>query len=104
MNTEISIPEKYYQVIHSPVVSEKSTFIAEKNSQIAFRVSPGSSKCEIKKAVELLFKVKVDSVCVLNKKGKVKRFRNKSAARSCVRKAYVSLSEGYEINFAERVD
>jgi large subunit ribosomal protein L23 len=62
------------QVILAPVVSEKSTMIAEKTEQVVFRVATDATKAEIKAAVELLFKVKVDAVNVVNVKGKSKRF------------------------------
>ena len=89
------------QVLIAPIVSEKSTNIAEKNNQVAFRVLQDASKDEIKAAVELLFKTKVDSVQVLNQKGKTKRFGRYEGRRRNVRKAYVSLAAGEEINFAE---
>lgn len=66
--------ERLMQVILAPIVTEKATFVAEKNQQVAFRVVADATKPEIKAAVELLFKVQVESVQVLNRKGKVKRF------------------------------
>jgi large subunit ribosomal protein L23 len=84
------------QVILAPVVTEKATFVAEKNQQIAFRVVPDATKQEIKAAVELLFKVEVESVQVLNTKGKEKRFGRRNE-----RKAYVSLKDGQELDFTE---
>jgi len=89
------------QVLIAPIVSEKSTNIAEKNNQVAFRVLQDATKEEIKAAVELLFKTKVSSVQVLNQKGKTKRFGRFEGRRRNVRKAYVSLAAGEEINFAE---
>ena len=88
-------------VILAPIVTEKATFVAEKNQQIAFRVIPDATKPEIKAAVELLFKVEVESVQVLNRKGKVKRFGRFVGRRRHERKAYVSLKDGQEINLAE---
>jgi large subunit ribosomal protein L23 len=93
--------ERLMQVLLSPIVSEKSTMMADKNEQVAFRVLQGATKPEIKAAVELLFKVKVESVQVLNQKGKQKRFGRFNGRRRNVRKAYVSLMPGQEINFAE---
>ena len=93
--------QRLYKVLLAPIVSEKSTMIADKNEQVAFRVSADATKQEIKAAVQLLFKVEVDSVQVLNQKGKVKRFGRSMGRRSDVRKAYVSLKPGQEINFAE---
>ncbi|ANN69226.1 MULTISPECIES: 50S ribosomal protein L23 [Alcaligenaceae] len=96
MNTE-----RLMQVLLAPIVTEKATFVAEKNQQVAFRVVDTATKPEIKAAVELLFKVQVESVQVLNRKGKVKRFGRFVGRRRNERKAYVSLKEGQEIDFAE---
>ena len=95
--------ERLMTVLVAPIVSEKATMIAEKNEQVAFRVLQDATKDEIKAAVELLFKVKVESVQVLNQKGKQKRFGRFSGRRRNVRKAYVSLMPGQEINFAEAI-
>ena len=62
------------QVLLAPQISEKATFVADKNEQVVFRVAPDATKPEVKAAVELLFKVEVKSVQVANVKGKVKRF------------------------------
>src|SRR3546814_7206897 len=93
--------ERLLQVILAPVVTEKSTLVAEKNNQVAFRVVADATKPEIKAAVELLFKVEVESVQVLNRKGKEKRFGRFMGRRRHERKAYVSLTQGQEIDFAE---
>lgn len=93
--------QRLMKILLSPIVSEKSTMIADKNEQVAFRVVADATKVEVKAAVELLFKVQVESVQVLNIKGKVKRFGRSTGRRSDVRKAYVSLKPGQEINFAE---
>ena len=93
--------DRLMQVILAPIVTEKATFVAEKNQQIAFRVIPDATKPEIKAAVELLFKVDVVAVQVLNRKGKVKRFGRFVGRRRNERKAYVSLKDGQEINLAE---
>lgn len=93
--------ERLMQVLVAPIVSEKSTMVAEKNNQIAFRVLQDATKPEIKAAVELLFKVEVESVQVLNQAGRAKRFGRFNGRRRNVRKAYVSLKPGQEINFAE---
>jgi large subunit ribosomal protein L23 len=94
-------PERLMQVLLAPIVSEKSTMIADKRNQVAFRVMQDATKPEIKAAVELLFKVEVESVNVLVQKGKAKRFGRFNGRRRNVRKAYVSLKAGQEINFAE---
>ena len=93
--------ERLMQVILAPIVTEKATFVGEKNQQVAFRVVADATKPEIKAAVELLFKVQVESVQVLNRKGKVKRFGRFVGRRRNERKAYVSLKDGQEIDFAE---
>lgn len=93
--------DRLMKVLVAPIVSEKSTLIADKHEQVAFRVLRDASKDEIKAAVELLFNVKVQAVRVLNQKGKTKRFGRTIGRRNHVRKAYVSLAEGSEINFAE---
>ncbi len=93
--------ERLMKVLIAPIVSEKATMIADKNEQVAFRVLADATKPEIKAAVELLFKVQVESVQVLNQKGKQKRFGRSIGRRRNVRKAYVSLAPGQEINFAE---
>jgi large subunit ribosomal protein L23 len=89
------------QIILAPIVTEKATFVAEKNNQVAFRVIADATKPEIKAAVELLFKVQVEDVQVLNRKGKAKRFGKFVGRRRNERKAYVSLKDGQEINLAE---
>jgi large subunit ribosomal protein L23 len=93
--------ERLMQVILAPVVTEKATFVAEKNQQVAFRVAADATKPEIKAAVELLFKVEVESVQVLNQKGKQKRFGRFMGRRNNERKAYVSLKAGQELDFTE---
>jgi large subunit ribosomal protein L23 len=95
--------ERLYNVLLAPIVSEKSTMIADKHDQVAFRVVPDATKPEIKAAVELLFKVQVEKVSLLNQKGKKKRFGRFNGRRDNVRKAYVSLKPGQEINFAQEV-
>ena len=92
--------ERLTQVILAPVVSEKSTLVADKYEQVVFKVATDATKPEVKAAVELLFNVKVDSVQVLNVKGKVKRFGRFTGRRSDWKKAYVSLTPGQEIDFS----
>ncbi|CAG7603720.1 50S ribosomal protein L23 [Candidatus Vallotia tarda] len=87
------------QILLSPVISEKATLIADKNEQVIFNAAPDATRKEIKAAVELLFKVEVDSVNVLNLKGKVKRSGRFIGRRKGIRKAYVNLKPGQEINF-----
>lgn len=91
--------ERLMQVILAPVVSEKSTRVADKQRQIVFKVAKDASKVEVKAAVELLFEVKVSAVNVLNVKGKNKRFGRFTGRRSDWKKAYVTLEQGQEIDF-----
>jgi large subunit ribosomal protein L23 len=93
--------DRLYQVLLAPQVSEKATFVAEKNEQVIFKVVTDATKPEIKAAVELLFKVKVDSVQVANVKGKIKRTGRVTGRRKGWKKAFVCLAEGQEIQFAD---
>ena len=93
--------ERLMQVLLAPVVSEKSTFVADKGNQYVFRVASDATKPEIKAAVELMFKTQVKSVAVLNVHGKEKRFGRFMGRRNHWKKAYVALQPGQEINFAE---
>jgi large subunit ribosomal protein L23 len=90
--------ERLMQVILAPVVSEKSTMVAEKNQQVVFRVLGDATKPEIKAAVELLFNVKVEGVSTVNVKGKTKRFGRTMGRRKDWKKAYVSLVPGQEFD------
>ena len=87
------------QVLVAPIVSEKATQAAEQSNAVLFKVLQDATKPEIKAAVELMFKVQVKGVSVLNQKGKTKRFGKTVGRRDHVRKAYVTLAEGQELNF-----
>lgn len=88
------------QVLVAPVVSEKATMVSEKSNVVTFKVLQGATKPEIKAAVELLFKVEVIGVSVVNIKGKIKRFGKTTGRRDNVRKAYVQLKEGQDLNLS----
>jgi large subunit ribosomal protein L23 len=88
------------QVLVAPIVSEKATSAAEKNNQVLFKVLRDATKPEIKAAVELMFKVEVKSVSTVTQKGKIKRFGKGIGRRDHVKKAYVSLKPGQELNFS----
>lgn len=88
---------RHYDVIVSPVITEKAT-ISSENNQVIFKVAPKATKPEIKAAVEALFGVKVTAVNTLNRKGKVKRFRGTIGRQSNVKKAVVTLAEGHAID------
>ena len=90
-------------VLLGPVISEKATMVADKNEQVVVEVARDANKLEIKGAVELLFKVQVESVQIVNQKGKAKRFGRFEGRRNHVKKAYVSLKPGQEINFESEV-
>ncbi|MBK9522915.1 MAG: 50S ribosomal protein L23 [Rhodocyclaceae bacterium] len=95
--------ERLLTILVAPQISEKATYVADKHDQVIFIVTPTATKPEVKAAVELLFKVQVDSVQISNLKGKNKRFGRGIGRRSDVRKAFVCLKPGQEINFAEGV-
>jgi large subunit ribosomal protein L23 len=92
--------DRLMNVVLAPVVSEKSTFVADKNRQYVFRVADKATKPEIKAAIELMFKTKVEGVTVLNVRGKERRFGRLAGRRRNWKKAYVRLAAGQEINFA----
>lgn len=88
------------QVLVAPIVSEKATMVAEKSNVVTFKVLQSATKPEIKAAVELMFKVEVKGVSVVNTKGKTKRFGKTIGRRDNVRKAYVTLQPGQELNLS----
>jgi len=88
------------QILVAPIVSEKATRVGEKHNQVLFKVLRNATKPEIKAAVELMFKTKVEGVTVSRVKGKQKRFGRMMGRRNNWKKAYVRLAEGQEINFA----
>ncbi|MGH8494032.1 MAG: 50S ribosomal protein L23 [Moraxellaceae bacterium] len=92
--------ERIYQVLLGPHISEKATLVAEKNRQFVFRVRPDANKLEIKAAVEKLFNVKVEAVNTTIIKGKSKRFGRNLGSRSDLKKAYVSLKDGFDLDFS----
>jgi len=85
-------------VLVAPIVSEKATMVGEKSNAVTFKVLQDATKPEIKAAVELMFKVEVKGVSVANIKGKTKRFGKSVGRRDNVRKAYVTLKQGQELN------
>ena len=87
-------------VLEAPIISEKSTIAAEKDHRFVFKVKKQATKKHVKNAVEAMFSVEVDSVHVLNVKGKQKRFGKTLGQRSDWKKAYVKLKPGHDINFA----
>ena len=93
--------ERIYKVLLGPHISEKATVVAEEHNQYVFKVAKDATKLEIKKAVEQLFEVSVKAVRTAVVKGKTKRTRHGMGQRSDWKKAYVSLEQGQEIDFAD---
>lgn len=91
--------ERLMKVLMAPIVSEKTARLSDANRQFAFRVVRDATKPEVKQAVELMFDVKVDSVQIANVRGKVKAHGRSVGRRSDWKKAYVTLTEGHDIDF-----
>lgn len=91
--------ERLYKVLLSPRMTEKSTRVGESSNQYVFKVTTDSNKKEIKDAVEMLFEVKVESVSIVNVKGKSKAFKLRTGKRNDWKKAYVRVQEGQVIDF-----
>ena len=105
MSRNVNVGLKYNEgrlatVLVAPIISEKATRIVEKQNQVLFKVLRDATKPEIKAAVELMLKVEVDAVRTVNQKGKTKRFGKGTGRRDHVKKAYVSLKAGQELNFS----
>jgi len=92
-----------YRVIESPLVTEKGTLVNERGNQVVFRVHPKANKVEIRHAIEVLFKVKVEQVRTVNFLGKLRRVGRSTGRRPSWKKAYVTLAEGQRIDFFETV-
>jgi len=90
---------RLYKVLLAPRVTEKSTRVGEDGNQYVFHVTTDASKAEVKGAVEMLFDVNVESVRIVNVKGKTKSFRMRPGKRSDWKKAYVRVQEGQVIDF-----
>ena len=93
--------ERLYQVILGPHISEKANIIAEAHNQVVFKVRTDANKLEIKKAVEKLLGVKVEAVNTVLIKGKTKRFGRTPGRRSDIKKAYITLPAGTEVQLAD---
>ncbi len=83
-----------YKIILKPIITEKSTMLKEMNREICFEVDPKANKSEIKKAAEQLFKVKVERVRIMNKRGKKRRVGRNEGRKKDWKKAYLKLKEG----------
>ena len=98
----MSLTQKQMQlmtVLLSPHVTEKSTMVADKNRQFVFQIDKAANKQDVKKAVELMFDVKVENVQTVNVNGKKKRFGQTQGRRKDWKKAYVTLQQGFDIDF-----
>jgi len=91
------------EIVHGPVITEKGTLVTEQANQVIFRVHPHANKVEIRRAVETLFKVKVEKVRTSRQLGKVRRVGRHLGHRPDWKKAYVTLAEGSRIDFFEGV-
>ena len=105
MSRNVNMAQKFTEgrlatVLVEPIVSEKATSVAEKHNQVLFKVLRDATKPEIKAAVELMFKVQVEAVRTINQRGKEKRFGKSIGRRDHIKKAYVSLKKGQELNFS----
>lgn len=97
--TAVANQERLMTVLLGPHLSEKSTRVGEASNQVVFRVRRDSTKQEVRRAVEMLFEVKVDGVQIVNVRGKIKRFGQTLGRRQDWKKAYVTLAEGNDIDF-----
>ena len=88
-----------HEIIQAPLISEKGTLLTESANQVLFKVRPDANKIEVKRAVETLFKVKVEQVRIARYLGKVRRIGRRMGRRSDWKKAYVTLREGDKIDF-----
>jgi large subunit ribosomal protein L23 len=91
--------DRLYEVLLAPRVTEKTTLVGEQGNQYVFKVAPDANKAEIRAAVEALFEVNVESVRVVNVKGKNKSFRMRPGRRKDWKKAYVRVQEGQTLDF-----
>ncbi|MGB5439924.1 MAG: 50S ribosomal protein L23 [Gammaproteobacteria bacterium] len=91
--------ERLMKLLLAPVISEKSTRVADAHRQFVFKVDKSASKPEVRKAVELMFDVKVNDVRISNMRGKIKRHGQTAGKRADWKKAYVTLAEGHDIDF-----
>lgn len=92
--------QRILKVLVAPHITEKASLAGDVSNAVVFRVIPDATKLEIRRAVERLFKVKVEAVQVSNVKGKVKRSRHGESRRPGWKKAYVRLAAGHDIDFA----
>ena len=92
-----------YDIVIAPLITEKGTMVNEAGNQVMFRVRRDANKDEIRRAIETLFKVKVEKIRTLNLLGKMHRVGRNIGRRPAWKKAYVTLAEGHRIDFFENV-
>lgn len=92
-----------FDIVAAPLITEKGTLVNEESNQVVFRVRRDANKCEVRQAVETLFKVKVERVRTANYLGKTRRVGRNVGRRPAWKKAYVTLAEGQRIDFFENV-
>ena len=100
-SSAISPANRLLQVLRSPCITEKSTRVEANHRQLVFKVALDTNKKEIRRAVELLFEVKVERVRVCNMQGKKRLFRQRSGRRPAWKKAYVKLLPGYKLSLSD---
>jgi|TARA_B110000908_G_C10020602_1_gene342732 large subunit ribosomal protein L23 len=93
--------DQLFQVLIAPIVTEKSTRVAEDHGQVVFQVASRANRDDVKAAIEQAFEVQVEAVKILNVKGKTKRFGKSIGKRNDRKKAYIRLKEGSDIDFTE---
>ena len=91
--------EGLMNVLLAPHVTEKTSLALQERNQYAFRVRRDATRTDVRRAVELMFEVKVEGVNLLNRPGKTRRFKNMAGKRNGFKKAYVSLQAGQSIDF-----
>ncbi len=96
--------ERLYEIIRSPIISEKSSMVADRHNQLVFEVARNATKSEVRQAVEELFKVRVQGVQISNSKGKKKRFGRNFGKQSDRRKAFVRLHADDDIDFTQSLE
>lgn len=89
-----------YNVLISPLITEKTNIVAEKQEHVVFKVLPSATKIDVKQAFELVFAAKVEKVAILNVKGKTKRFGKFTGKRANWKKAYICLAPGQKFDLA----
>jgi large subunit ribosomal protein L23 len=99
MNSLLNQKAQLLSIVQQPCLTEKSEWLASRYRQFVFKIDRAANKLAVKQAIELIFKVEVNKVCIVNVRGKVKRFKQRLGRRKNWKKAYVSLKPSYHIDF-----